>query len=73
MSNTNDIPMICAFNFLQCLSLRDAFGEKFFLYPDVAQNIIASRTIEEIPCYYTDNTQMALSIYSILREYDEIK
>ncbi|MEO0688124.1 MAG: ADP-ribosylglycohydrolase family protein, partial [Cyanobacteria bacterium J06649_11] len=33
---------------------------------------IASRAIPATPWYYTDDTQMALSIYLVLREYGEI-
>ena len=73
MSNTNDIRLNRAFNSLQGLSIGDAFGEKFFLHPDVVENVIASRAIPATPWYYTDDTQMALSIYWILREYGEIK
>ncbi len=72
MSNTNDSRLNRAFNSLQGLSVGDAFGEKFFLHPDVAENIIASRAIPAMPWYYTDDTQMALSIYWVLREYGEI-
>ena len=72
MSNTNDIRLNRAFNSLQGLSVGDAFGEKFFLHPDVAENIIASRAIPALPWYYTDDTQMALSVYWVLKEYGEI-
>ena len=72
MSNSNDIRLNRAFNSLQGLSVGDAFGEKFFLHPDVVENIIASRAIPALPWYYTDDTQMALSIYWVLREYGEI-
>ncbi|MGB3650204.1 MAG: ADP-ribosylglycohydrolase family protein [Rivularia sp. (in: cyanobacteria)] len=71
MSNTNDSRLNRAFNSLQGLSVGDAFGEKFFIHPDVAENMIASRAIPAMPWYYTDDTQMALSIYSVLR-YGEI-
>ncbi len=72
MSNKNDICLNRAFNSLQGLSVGDAFGEKFFLHPDVAENIIAARAIPAVPWYYTDDTQMALSFYWVLREYGEI-
>ena len=57
MSNTNDIRLIRAYDSLQGLSVGDAFVEKFFLHPDVAENIIASRAIPALPWYYTDDTQ----------------
>ncbi len=72
MLNTINSRLNRAFNSLQGLSVGDAFGEKFFLHPDVAENMIASRAIPALPWYYTDDTQMGLSIYSILREYGEI-
>ena len=64
MLNTNNSRLNPAFNSLQGLSVGDAFGEKFFLHPDVAENMIASRAIPAMPWYYTDDTQMALSIRS---------
>ncbi|MDY6898321.1 MAG: ADP-ribosylglycohydrolase family protein [Cyanobacteriota bacterium] len=73
MINTNNIRLNRTFNSLQGLSVGDAFGEKFFLHPDVAENIIASRAIPATPWYYTDDTQMGLSIYWVLQEYGEIK
>lgn len=73
MPNTKDIRLVRAFNSLQGLSVGDAFGEKFFLHSDVAENIIAARAIPAVPWYYTDDTQMAFSIYWVLREYGEIK
>ncbi|MEO1765082.1 MAG: ADP-ribosylglycohydrolase family protein, partial [Cyanobacteria bacterium J06629_18] len=69
---SNHIRLNRAFNSLQGLSVGDAFGEKFFLHPNVAENIIASRAIPALPWYYTDDTQMSLSIYWVLREYGEI-
>jgi ADP-ribosylglycohydrolase len=50
----------------------DAFGERFFLHPDVAESLIVARAIPASPWYYTDDTQMALSIVAILQEYGEI-
>ncbi|MBN3910476.1 MAG: ADP-ribosylglycohydrolase family protein [Nostoc sp. NMS1] len=52
--------------------MGDAFGERFFLHPDVAKSLIVARAIPPSPWYYTDDTQMALSIVSILQEYGEI-
>ena len=58
MLNTINSRLNRAFNSLQGLSVGDAFGEKFFLHPDVAENMIASRAIPALPWYYTDDTQM---------------
>lgn len=52
--------------------MGDAFGERFFLHPDVAESLIVARAIPASPWDYTDDTQMALSIVTILQEYGEI-
>jgi ADP-ribosylglycohydrolase len=54
------------------LSVGDAFGERFFVHSDVVESLVASRAIPAAPWYYTDDTQMALSIVAILRECGEI-
>ncbi|MEH2191399.1 MAG: ADP-ribosylglycohydrolase family protein [Nostoc sp.] len=72
MSTTKDPRLLCAQNSLEGLSVGDAFGERFFLHPDVAESLIIARAIPASPWYYTDDTQMALSIVAILQEYGEI-
>ena len=67
--NKNLIPLCSS---LEGLSVGDAFGERFFLHPDVVESLVAARAIPASPWYYTDDTQMALSIVSILRECGEI-
>jgi ADP-ribosylglycohydrolase len=57
---------------LDGLSVGDAFGERFFLHPNVAQLIISERGLPEPPWRYTDDTQMALSIVETLRTHGEI-
>ncbi|MFH7026841.1 MAG: ADP-ribosylglycohydrolase family protein [Heteroscytonema crispum UTEX LB 1556] len=57
---------------LEGLSVGDAFGDRFFLHPDVVESLVAARAMPASPWYYTDDTQMALSIVSILRECEEI-
>jgi ADP-ribosylglycohydrolase len=57
---------------LDGLSVGDSFGEKFFLHPNVVENIVAARAIPALPWYYTDDTEMALSIVAILRKYGQI-
>ena len=57
---------------LEGLSVGDAFGERFFVHPDVVERLIASRALPVAPWRFTDDTQMALSIVSILREYGTI-
>lgn len=57
---------------LEGLAAGDAFGERFFVHPDVAEGLIASRAVPAPPWSYTDDTQMALSIVEVLREFGEI-
>ncbi|RUT08393.1 hydrolase [Dulcicalothrix desertica PCC 7102] len=72
MESTKEARLTRAINSLQGLSVGDAFGEKFFVHPDVAENLINLRALPSGVWYYTDDTQMALSIVSILRQYQEI-
>ncbi|ACC80064.1 ADP-ribosylglycohydrolase family protein [Nostoc punctiforme] len=60
MSTTNDLRLLRAQSSLEGLSVGDAFGERFFLHPDVVESLIVSRAIPASPWYYTDDTQMAL-------------
>jgi ADP-ribosylglycohydrolase len=58
---------------LEGLSVGDAFGERFFLPTEVSLARIDARTLPEEPWSYTDDTQMALSIVSILRRHAMIE
>ncbi len=51
---------------LDGLSVGDAFGEQFFVSPSQVSALIAARTLPDPEWYFTDDTQMALSIISIL-------
>jgi ADP-ribosylglycohydrolase len=51
---------------LEGLSVGDAFGERFFAPPAVAQAMIANRALPQRPWPVTDDTMMALSIVEIL-------
>jgi ADP-ribosylglycohydrolase len=62
-----------AIHCLQGLSCGDAFGERFFLHPDVAQPLIAQRVVPSPPWRYTDDTAMAIAITEILEEHGEIR
>ncbi|MGI4790639.1 MAG: ADP-ribosylglycohydrolase family protein [Janthinobacterium lividum] len=55
---------------LEGLSVGDAFGERYFT--SGADELIAARTLASRPWHYTDDTQMALSIVSVLRQHSEI-
>lgn len=57
---------------LEGLSVGDAFGEQFFVDPYTVDDLIEARTLPEAPWPYTDDTQMALSVVSILRQYHKI-
>ena len=57
---------------LQGLSVGDTFGERFFGPPEDALGRIARRELRAPPWTYTDDTEMALSIFEVLRERGEI-
>src|ERR1700750_647416 len=54
------------------LSVGDAFGERFFIHPDVVESLIEDRAIPRAPWACTDDTIMALSIVDVLEEHGEI-
>lgn len=58
---------------LRGLNCGDAFGERFFLHPEVAQSLIAQRAIPSPPWRYTDDTIMAIAIVDTLEEFGEIR
>ncbi len=53
---------------LEGLSVGDAFGERFFVHPNVVDRLIEERALPAAPWCFTDDTEMALSIVSILRQ-----
>jgi ADP-ribosylglycohydrolase len=65
--------MIRAAHSLQGLSCGDAFGERFFLHPEVARSLIAQRAVPSPPWHYTDDTAMAIAIAETLEELGEIQ
>ena len=58
---------------LQGLSCGDAFGERFFLHPEVARPLIDQRAVPSAPWRYTDDTAMAVAIAEILEEHGEVR
>src|SRR5438034_9588348 len=72
MPYSADTRMARALVSLDGLSVGDAFGERFFLHPHLAQLIIGERGLPDSPWRYTDDTQMALSIVETLKERGEI-
>jgi ADP-ribosylglycohydrolase len=57
---------------LEGLSLGDAFGERFFLPPSLAESLMEQRVLPAPPWHYTDDTVMALSIVEILEIHGAI-
>lgn len=58
---------------LEGLSVGDAFGEQFFhVSPQSLLYRFESRDMPDGPWLFTDDTNMALSIYEVLRRYGEI-
>ena len=53
---------------LDGLSIGDAFGERFFGPREQAVQRILRRELPDTPWFYTDDTEMALSIMDILQE-----
>lgn len=72
MSTDDTDPLARAFCSLEGLSVGDAFGEQFFIDPFVAEDAIAARVVPPAPWPYTDDTEMALSIVSVLADADGI-
>jgi ADP-ribosylglycohydrolase len=60
---------------LEGLSVGDAFGQTFFLFaqPEVVEELIADRMLERPPWRFTDDTMMALSVLSILRQHGHVQ
>lgn len=54
------------------LSVGDAFGERFFGVPHEVIERIMHRDVPVAPWYYTDDTEMALSVVECLQEHDGI-
>jgi ADP-ribosylglycohydrolase len=68
----DNLRLVRALVSLDGLSVGDSFGEKFFLHPNVVDNLVAARAIPSPPWHYTDDTEMALSIVAVLRKYGKI-
>jgi ADP-ribosylglycohydrolase len=57
---------------LEGLSVGDALADQFFMHEDIAMTLIRNRALPKEPWRFTDDTNMALSIYHILRRRGEI-
>jgi ADP-ribosylglycohydrolase len=58
---------------LEGLSVGDAFGERFFTPTSSLLSMIGQRVLPEPPWFYTDDTQMALSLVAQLRRHGMIE
>lgn len=58
---------------LDGLSVGDAFGERFFGYPDKVEWVISERAVPRAPWKYTDDTEMALAIVDVLQQHGKIE
>ncbi len=58
---------------LEGLSIGDAFGEGFFINPDIVEEAIQTRTLPDPLWRYTDDTLMSLSVLSVLRQHGAIE
>jgi ADP-ribosylglycohydrolase len=57
---------------LEGLAVGDAFGETFFVNSDLVEELIAGRVLATRTWNYTDDTMMAMSIVSVLRQHGQI-
>jgi ADP-ribosylglycohydrolase len=66
----HDVRLACARRSLEGLSVGDAFGEQFFVDPEVAMRRIEARVAPDRPgsWWWTDDTAMAISIVNVLAQ-----
>ena len=57
---------------LEGLSVGDAFGETFFASPNLVEGLIAERALAARTWNYTDDSLMAMSVFSVLRQHGQI-
>jgi ADP-ribosylglycohydrolase len=50
----------------------DAFGERFFVAPEVVEQLVESRALPRAPWIYTDDTEMATAIVDVLDEHGRV-
>jgi ADP-ribosylglycohydrolase len=70
--STHEERLARAKNSLDGLSVGDSFGGYFFMRSPADSLRLKARVLPTAPWYYSDDTNMALSIYSNLRQYGEI-
>jgi ADP-ribosylglycohydrolase len=62
-----------AFLSLEGLSVGDAFGERFFVHPEMVEGFIHARATPAPPWPFTDDTMMALSVVETLGRHGGIQ
>lgn len=62
-----------AYNSLQGLTVGDCFGESFFMDATIAGNLIEQRSILEKQWFWTDDSLMGFSVFSVLKDFGEIE
>jgi ADP-ribosylglycohydrolase len=72
MEISSQDPVVRAKCSLEGLSVGDAFGESFFVHPDLVEGLIAERALAGRTWHYTDDSLMAMSIFSVLRQHGYI-
>ena len=65
-------PLQRALDTLEGLSLGDAFGQCFFQEPD-PDALVRRQVLPVAPWYYTDDTEMSLSVISVLSRHGSIE
>ena len=73
MRHVLETPLERARSSLEGLSVGDAFGDRFFGNPSLVEHLIELRALPAAPWPYTDDTNMALSIVWMLRQYGAIE
>src|ERR1051325_3450874 len=68
MNSMSDDLLTRARESLDGLSVGNAFGEQYFINPDVVDGLIESRALREPPWRFTDDTLMTLSVVAVLRQ-----
>lgn len=69
---TKEMKYDWALTSLEGLSVGDAFGERFFVDAEQVERLIEKRILIAPPWPYTDDTEMALSIVSHLRQFGQV-
>jgi ADP-ribosylglycohydrolase len=58
---------------LDGLSVGDAFGERFFVHPDLVLDMVEARALPRAPWAYTDDTEMALALVQVLEAHGRVE